>query len=114
MITDRMKDVIKSGGEWVSSLALESLASAVEGVAEVAAIGMPDPKWGERPLLLIVPVETADPSGIERAVKAAFAEQVDAGNLSKWAVPEEISFVSEIAKTSVGKIDKKALRATLV
>jgi len=114
MITDRMKDVIKSGGEWVSSLALESLASAVEGVAEVAAIGMPEPKWGERPLLLIVPVEAADPSAIERAVKAAFAGIVDAGGLSKWAVPEEIRFVSEIAKTSVGKIDKKALRATLV
>ena len=114
MITDRMKDVIKSGGEWVSSLALESLASAVEGVAEVAAIGMPDPKWGERPLLLIVPVEAADPSAIERAVKAAFAGVVDDGGLSKWAVPEEIRFVSEIAKTSVGKIDKKALRATLV
>ena len=114
MITDRMKDVIKSGGEWVSSLALESLASAVEGVGEVAAIGMPDPKWGERPILLIVPVETADPSAIERAVKAAFAEQVDDGGLSKWAVPEEIRFVSEIAKTSVGKIDKKVLRATLV
>ena len=114
MITDRMKDVIKSGGEWVSSLALESLASAVEGVAEVAAIGMPDPKWGERPLLLIVPVEAADSSAIECAVKAAFAGIVDAGGLSKWAVPEEIRFVSEIAKTSVGKIDKKALRATLV
>ncbi|MEC8263730.1 MAG: fatty acid--CoA ligase, partial [Pseudomonadota bacterium] len=81
---------------------------------EVAAIGMPDRKWGERPLLLIVPVETADPPGIERAVKVAFTEQVDAGNLSKWAVPGEIRFVSEIAKTSVGKIDKKALRATLV
>ena len=113
MITDRMKDVIKSGGEWVSSLALESLASAVEGVAEVAAIGMPDPKWGERPLLLVVLVEGADPSQIERAIKAAFAEMVDAGSLSKWAVPEKIRFVSEIAKTSVGKIDKKALRATL-
>ena len=114
MITDRMKDVIKSGGEWVSSLELESIASSVEGVAEVAAIGMPDPKWGERPLLLVVLVEGADPSQIERAIKAAFAEMVDAGSLSKWAVPEKIRFVSEIAKTSVGKIDKKALRATLV
>ncbi|MEC8263799.1 MAG: fatty acid--CoA ligase, partial [Pseudomonadota bacterium] len=100
--------------EWVSSLALESLASSVEGVAEVAAIGMPDPKWGERPLLMIVPVEATDTSTIERAVKAAFAGMVDAGGLSKWAVPEEIRFVSKIAKTSVGKIDKKALRATLV
>ena len=113
-ITDRMKDVIKSGGEWVSSLELESIASSVEGVAEVAAIGMPDATWGERPLLLIVPVEGADPSAIEHAVKAAFAGIVDAGRLSKWAIPEKIRFVSEIAKTSVGKIDKKALRVTLV
>lgn len=75
---------------------------------------MPDPKWGERPLLLIVPVETADPSGIEFTVKAAFAWVVDAGILSKkWAVPEEIRFVSEIAKTSFGKIGKKALRVAL-
>jgi len=113
MITDRIKDVIKSGGEWVSSLALESLASAVEGVGEVAAIGVPDPKWGERPLLLIVPVEDADQPALEEAIKAAFADMVGAGTLSKWAVPQEIRFVSEIAKTSVGKIDKKALRATL-
>ena len=113
MITDRIKDVIKSGGEWVSSLALESLASAVEGVGEVAAIGVPDPKWGERPLLLIVPVEDADQSALEAAIKAAFADMVGAGTLSKWAIPQEIRFVSEIAKTSVGKIDKKALRATL-
>jgi fatty-acyl-CoA synthase len=113
-ITDRMKDVIKSGGEWVSSLALESLASLVEGVAEVAAIGMPDPKWGERPLLLVVAVDQADQGQVETAVRDAFATAVAAGELSRWAVPEEIRFVSGIAKTSVGKIDKKALRATLV
>ena len=113
-ITDRMKDLIKSGGEWISSLELESLASSVEGVAEVAAIGMPDPKWGERPLLLIVLNEDADPSQIEFAVKAMFTEMVDGGSLSKWAAPHEMRFVSEIAKTSVGKIDKRALRLTLV
>jgi fatty-acyl-CoA synthase len=113
-ITDRMKDVIKSGGEWVSSLALESLASLVEGVAEVAAIGMPDPKWGERPLLLVVAVDQADQGQVETAVRSAFATAVAAGELSRWAVPEEIRFVSGIAKTSVGKIDKKVLRATLV
>ena len=65
-ITDRMKDVIKSGGEWVSSLALESIASAVGGVGEVAAIGIPDPQWGERPLLLIVAVEGCEHSAVER------------------------------------------------
>ena len=114
MITDRMKDVIKSGGEWVSSLALESLASAVEGVGEVAAIGVPDPKWGERPLLLVVAANQAEQGEVETAVRSAFATAVTAGDLSKWAVPKEIRFVSEIAKTSVGKIDKKTLRSDLI
>ena len=82
MITDRMKDVIKSGGEWVSSLALESLASAVEGVDEVAAIGVPDPKWGERPLLLVVAASQAEQGEVEAAVRSAFATAVAAGDLS--------------------------------
>ena len=110
MITDRMKDVIKSGGEWVSSLELESLASAVYGVAEVAAIGIPDEKWGERPLLLIVAREGADEDAIRDGIAVAAQAAVAAGDLSKWAVPEQFRFVSEIAKTSVGKIDKKKLR----
>ena len=112
-ITDRMKDVIKSGGEWVSSLALESIASAVSGVGEVAAIGIPDPQWGERPLLLIVGAEGFDRSAVEEALGTVFDAEVAAGKLSKWAVPKDIRFVAEIAKTSVGKIDKKALRAGL-
>ena len=112
-ITDRMKDVIKSGGEWVSSLALESIASAVSGVGEVAAIGIPDPQWGERPLLLIVGAEGFDRSAVEEALGSVFDAEVAAGKLSKWAVPKDIRFVAEIAKTSVGKIDKKALRAGL-
>ena len=112
-ITDRMKDVIKSGGEWVSSLALESLASAVDGVGEVAAIGIPDPQWGERPLLLVVMADGNDHLAVEDAIRAALGDAVSAGSLSKWAMPEDIRFVDEIAKTSVGKIDKKALRAAL-
>ena len=112
-ITDRMKDVIKSGGEWVSSLALESLASAVDGVDEVAAIGVPDPKWGERPLLLVVADEAADRAIIEEDIRTALGDAVSAGTLSKWAMPQDIRFIPEIAKTSVGKIDKKALRAAL-
>ena len=112
-ITDRMKDVIKSGGEWVSSLALESIASSVIGVDEVAAIGIPDPQWGERPLLLIVGAEGFDRSAVEEALGLVFDAEVAAGKLSKWAVPKDIRFVTEIAKTSVGKIDKKALRAGL-
>ncbi len=112
-ITDRMKDVIKSGGEWVSSLALESLASAVDGIAEVAAIGIPDPRWGERPLLLVVAADGADHLAVQDAIRAALSDAVSSGSLSKWAMPEDIRFVDEIAKTSVGKIDKKALRAAL-
>ena len=112
-ITDRMKDVIKSGGEWVSSLALESIASAVNGVDEVAAIGIPDPQWGERPVLLIVCAEGFDQAAVEEALGAVFDAEVAAGKLSKWAVPKDIRFVTEIAKTSVGKIDKKALRTWL-
>ena len=112
-ITDRMKDVIKSGGEWVSSLALESIASAVGGVGEVAAIGIPDPQWGERPVLLIVGAEGFDQDAVEEALGTVFDAEVAAGKLSKWAVPKDIRFVTEIAKTSVGKIDKKALRARL-
>ena len=111
MITDRMKDVIKSGGEWVSSLELESLASAVEGVAEVAAIGVPDEKWSERPLLLIVARDGADERRHQGRkcglwiIVIARSYSVAASNLSKWAVPEQFRFVTEIAKTSVGKID---------
>ena len=111
VITDRVKDVIKSGGEWVSSLELESFASTVEGVAEVAAIGVSDPKWGERPLLLIVAVDGADGKTVSQALRAAFEDRIAAGEMSKWAMPDEIRFVDAIAKTSVGKIDKKAIRA---
>ena len=112
-ITDRMKDVIKSGGEWVSSLALESIASSVDGVSEVAAIGIPDPQWGERPLLLVVAAKDGDQTAIQDTIRAAFGDAVSSGSLSKWAMPEEIRFVAEIAKTSVGKIDKKVLRSSL-
>ena len=113
MITDRMKDVIKSGGEWVSSLELESIASSVEGVAEVAAIGIPDPKWGERPLMLIVVDDTVDRQNIAAGITVAIRDAIAAGSLPKWAMPDDIRFVDEIGKTSVGKIDKKAIRAAL-
>ena len=111
MITDRLKDVIKSGGEWISSLTLESVASAVTGVAEVAAIGIPDSKWGERPLLLVVPEEGAAPDTLPADIAAALEAEIAAGALSKWALPERIDIVADLARTSVGKIDKKRLRA---
>ena len=113
MITDRMKDVIKSGGEWVSSLELETIASAVTGVVEVAAIGIPDPKWGERPLLMVVASDAVDRQDISSGITTAIRGAISAGSLSKWAMPDDIRFVDDIAKTSVGKIDKKAIRAKL-
>jgi fatty-acyl-CoA synthase len=107
-ITDRLKDVIKSGGEWVSSLALENLASRAKGVSEVAAVGLPDPRWGERPVLVVV-AEGAVGQGIRAQLMAA----VTAGDLPKWAVPDRIFAVPAIPRTSVGKIDKKRLRQML-
>ncbi len=120
IITDRVKDVIKSGGEWVSSLTLENIASTVPGVAEVAAIGIPDPLWGERPMLLVVqdnpnkPAASDQKNAIQKMIKMAFKEASDAGVISKWATPDRIDMVDEIAKTSVGKIDKKRLRAQII
>jgi fatty-acyl-CoA synthase len=111
-VTDRIKDVIKTGGEWVSSLALEDLLSRHPAVSEAAVIGVPDAKWGERPMALIVlkpthagQVETAD---IQRHMKS-FA---DTGAIPKYAVTERVLFVDAIAKTSVGKLNKKLLRET--
>lgn len=108
-VTDRLKDVIKSGGEWVSSLLLEDLASRLPQVSEVAAIGIPDDKWGERPLLLVVPRQ-GETIGAEE-VTAHMMQFVEQGVIEKWAVPDRIEIVQAIDKTSVGKIDKRKLRA---
>ncbi len=108
-IVDRIKDVIKSGGEWISSLELENLLSLHEGIQEAAVIGVPDEKWGERPLAVVVPVEGAKISG--EAVQEHLRNFVDDGVITKWAVPEHYVFVEELPKTSVGKIDKKVLRS---
>jgi fatty-acyl-CoA synthase len=109
-LTDRLKDVIKSGGEWISSLQLESIVSAVPGVAEAAAVGMPDARWGERPVILVVAKPGTE---VEGPAHAAVAAAIAAGRLSKWAAPERVVTVTTIPKTSVGKIDKKAIRAAL-
>jgi fatty-acyl-CoA synthase len=102
-ITDRAKDVIKSGGEWISSVELEGLLAAAPGVIEVAVIGVPDDKWSERPLACVVGRdETVDP--------AALAQFLD-GKVASWQVPENWTFIDEVPKTSVGKYDKKVLRA---
>jgi len=109
-ITDRMKDVIKSGGEWISSLDLESIASRCEGVGEVAAIGVPDARWGERPLLLVVRRPESETTVTADDIRNAIRTQVTAGRISQWAVPERVEFVEKLEKTSVGKLDKMALR----
>lgn len=109
IIVDRKKDVIKSGGEWISSLELESLISAYPGVKEAAIIGVPDARWGERPLAIMVLNDATHVTGEE--LKKHLQQYVDSGKLSKWAIPDEFKFVTEIPKTSVGKIDKKLIRS---
>jgi fatty-acyl-CoA synthase len=109
-ITDRIKDVIKSGGEWISSLDLENLISQHPAVLEAAAIGVRDEKWGERPVLYVVlkpgQAGTVAPEELRRFM-AGFAEQ---GKLPRYAVPERFELVEALPKTSVGKLDKKRLR----
>ena len=110
-ITDRLKDVIKTGGEWISSLDLEELILRHPSVAEVAVIGMPDPKWTERPVALVVlkAGQAADEAGIKTHLHR-FAGQ---GLISKYGVPERVVFVEALPRTSVGKLDKKSMRAQL-
>jgi fatty-acyl-CoA synthase len=110
-IVDRIKDVIKTGGEWVSSVQLESLIADVPGVQEAAVIGVKDDKWGERPMALVI--RKPDANVDADTVRARLLHEVESSRISKYAVPDldHIAFVSEIPKTSVGKIDKKVLRA---
>jgi fatty-acyl-CoA synthase len=105
LITDRSKDVIKSGGEWISSIELENLAVGHPKVAEAAVIGVPHPKWDERPLLIVVlkPGETT--------TKAELLSFLD-GKVAKWWMPDDVAFVAEIPHTATGKILKTALRET--
>jgi fatty-acyl-CoA synthase len=109
-ITDRMKDVIKTGGEWVSSLQIEDLISQCPGVAEAAVIGVKDDRWGERPLALIVKRETDADKVNDLVVKNHLKKFADNGVISKYGIPEKILFIASIPKTSVGKINKKELR----
>lgn len=108
-ITDRMKDIIKVGGEWLSSLELEDILSLHPLVAEVAVIGMADDKWGERPLALIVVPEGAEPPTEKELVRHVRA-YIDKGLVSKLALLVEVRQVEAIDKTSVGKINKRVLR----
>jgi fatty-acyl-CoA synthase len=111
-ITDRMKDIIKSGGEWISSLELEDIVSRCAGVSEVAAIGIEDERWGERPMLLVTRSADVEDMITEDDIFKAIRQRVDIGEISKWATPERIEFVHDLPRTSVGKLDKKVMRAT--
>ena len=102
-ITDRDKDVIKSGGEWISSIEIENEAMGCPGVAEAAVIGLPHPKWGERPLLIIIRDAGSD---IDKDGVMAFLD----GKIAKWWMPDEVVFVDEIPHTATGKIQKMELR----
>ncbi|HKM63854.1 MAG TPA: fatty acid--CoA ligase [Acidisphaera sp.] len=109
-ITDRLKDIIKSGGEWISSIELEDIVMLREGVAKAAVIAVHDDKWGERPLVLVnLLPEFKNKVGREE-IRAQVKGYVERGLISKFAVPERIEFVDTLPLTSVGKIDKKKLR----
>lgn len=109
-ITDRIKDVIKTGGEWISSLQLENLISHVAGVVEVAVIGIPDERWGERPCALVVPRPGTDTAELPEAIRERVMAAAQAGTVPRYAVPERIVLVEALDKTSVGKINKRVLR----
>ena len=102
-ITDRTKDVIKSGGEWISSIDLENTAMAHPGVAEAAVIGAAHPKWAERPLLCVVPKPGVE---VSREELLSFFD----GKVAKWWIPDDVVFVDELPHTATGKLSKKDLR----
>ena len=104
ILTDRSKDVIKSGGEWISSVDLENAIMGHPAVLEASVIGVPDEKWGERPLATVV---VADGQSVTADELREFLD----GKLAKWQLPERWSFIDEVPKTSVGKFDKKVLRS---
>jgi fatty-acyl-CoA synthase len=105
-ITDRSKDVIKSGGEWISSVELENELMSHPDVVEAAVIAKPDPRWAERPLCCVVLRERANTTAEDLLAHLR-------GRVAKWWLPDEFAFVEEIPKTSVGKFDKKVLRGRL-
>lgn len=102
-ITDRDKDVIKSGGEWISSIEIENTAVGCEGIAEAAVIGVPHPKWTERPLLILVRKPGAE---VSKADVLAYLQ----GRIADWWMPEAVEFVDELPHTATGKLQKTVLR----
>ena len=110
-IRDRLKDVIKSGGEWLCSVTLEEVIAGLDAVAEVAVVGVPDAHWGERPVAVVVPTPGATVDA-ER-VNARLGAVVATGALSRYARVGRVAILDALPRTSVGKVDKKALRAML-
>ena len=107
-IAGRVKELIKSGGEWINPREIEDIVGSMPAVALVAVIAREHPKWGERPLaVLVVGSDAVDTSAVQAHVKS----YTDKGVISRFAIPDRILFVDALDKTSVGKIDKKALRA---
>ncbi len=107
-ITDRLKDVIKTGGEWISSLDLENALSQHPAVSETAAIGIPDATWGERPMMLVV--LRPDSKATPEEFKSFMQGFVETGKIPKYGLPDRYEIIAEIPKTSVGKINKIKLR----
>lgn len=108
-IVDRLKDVIKTGGEWVSSLEIEELLMSHPGIAEAAVIGVSSERWGERPIAFVVLAPGVHDVTAE-AIRAEVVRHIEHGTVSRYAVPDDIHFTDALPETSVGKVDKKQLR----
>jgi len=102
-ITDRSKDVIKSGGEWISSIDLENIAVGHPAIAEAAVIGIAHPKWDERPIVVAIKKE------VQEVTKEALLKFFE-GKIAKWWMPDDVVFVEELPHTATGKLSKLTLR----
>jgi fatty-acyl-CoA synthase len=111
-LTDRLKDVVKTGGEWVSSLDMENQVSQHPAVSEAAVIGIPDAKWGERPLVIIVPRPEFKGKLTIEEMRSYMKKLADEGKIPKYGIPERYEFVDAMPRTSVGKVNKIELRKT--
>jgi len=112
LIMDRAKDVIKSGGEWISSLTLENLINMHPKVQEVAVVAAHSEKWGERPVVVVVAKDEYKGKVSEEELRDHMTQYVEEGKILKWWIPEKFIFVDEIPRTSVGKFDKKTMRSS--
>ena len=109
IIRDRSKDVIKSGGEWISSIDLEKVIAGIPGVGQVAVVAQPHPKWDERPVCVIVPAEDAEVSGLT----TQHIRHVCSASFAKYELPDEVLLWKELPMTGTGKVDKKNIRKRL-